>query len=227
MLKREKYDFDAQAAKQYFPYERVKRGILNENGIVVFERDKPFEGAEGASVYDVRKYGKAYISLIRKTKKALFAGSFDPLTVGHEEVVKIALKKYDELYVVIMNNDKKTPFFPLDDRLKMLRAVFGNTPEITVDSWGGLLVDYMREKELTYNVRGIRNESDLTYEKVMEEYNTALYPEMVYDYIYTGSTVSSTAVKRTIKEGGSLAGLVSKKISEYVENPDKNEAQNE
>ena len=157
-----------------------------------------------------------------KTKKALFAGSFDPLTVGHEEVVKIALKKYDELYVVIMNNDKKTPFFPLDDRLKMLRAVFGNTPEITVDSWGGLLVDYMREKELTYNVRGIRNESDLTYEKVMEEYNTALYPEMVYDYIYTGSTVSSTAVKRTIKEGGSLAGLVSKKISEYVENPDKN-----
>ncbi|MBQ7164629.1 MAG: 16S rRNA (guanine(966)-N(2))-methyltransferase RsmD, partial [Clostridia bacterium] len=95
----------------------VKNDLLTDNGVIVFERDKPFGGAAGASVFDLRKYGKAYISLIRKTKKCLFAGTFDPFTTGHADVVKAALKKYDLLYVVIMKNDKKVPMFSLSDRM--------------------------------------------------------------------------------------------------------------
>lgn len=193
-----------------------ERTLLTDDGIIVFERDRPFISREGIAAYDVRRYGKAVISLIRKERKCLFAGTFDPVTVGHGAVVKEASKRYDKVYLTIMNNAEKEPLFALLDRLEMLRLAFKGNPKVTVGYWDGMLVDYMREKGIIYNVRGIRDDCDMEYEKVMEDYNRRVYPEIVYDYIYTENSVSSTEVRRRLKSGESLEGLVDKKVLKYI-----------
>ena len=74
----------------------------------------------------------------------------------------------------------------------------------------------MRENSILYNVRGIRNENDLTYEKEMEEYNQKIYPEIIYDYIYTSNPISSTAVRERLDNGMEVGDLLSRKVLEYV-----------
>lgn len=192
------------------------RNLLTENGFIVFERDCAFSGAVGASVFKERKYGKAIVSFIRKQKTALFAGTFDPFTLGHEEVVKQALKTYDLIHVVIMNNPDKKCLFSLEDRLNVIKSVYSKEDRVVCASWQGLLVDYMRENSILYNVRGVRNENDLTYEKEMEEYNQKIYPEIIYDYIYTSNPISSTAVRERLDNGMEVGDLVGKKVLEYV-----------
>ena len=83
-------------------------------------------------------------------------------------MVKQALKTYDLIHVVIMNNPDKKCLFSLEDRLNMIKSVYSKEDRVVCASWQGLLVDYMRENSILYNVRGIRNENDLTYEKEMD-----------------------------------------------------------
>ena len=194
----------------------MERNLLTNDGFIVFERDCPFSGAMGASVFKERKYGKAIVSFIRKQKTALFAGTFDPFTLGHEEVVKQALKSYDLIHVVIMNNPDKNCLFSLDDRLGIIEAVYKGEGRVKCACWQGLLVDYMKDNSILYNVRGIRNESDLKYEREMEEYNKKLFPEMVYDYVYTDSPISSSSVRDRLKSGREVGDLLSRKALEYL-----------
>ena len=105
--------------------------------------------------------------------------------------------------------------FSAEDRLKMMKIAFRGK-NVTVDEWSGMLVDYMKEKKIVYNVRGIRDEKDLIYEKAMEEYNALLYPEMVYDYVSTDSLVSSTEVRRRLKEGEGLNGYLDGEVLKYI-----------
>ncbi len=194
--------------------------ILAENGVIVFERDKPAVCCKGLSVYDERKYGKAYISFIRKTKTCLFAGTFDPITVGHQEVIKQTLKKYDMVHLVIMKNENKQPRFSTEDRLEMLSLLYKKENRITVSSWDGMLIDYMRQQGITVNVRGVRNGEDFTYEKNMEQINREGYPEIEYDYVYTELPVSSTQVRTALNEGEDISFLVDKKVLKYIKNLD-------
>ena len=195
----------------------IEKDLLSDDGIIVFERDKPCRKVDGASVYDVRKYGKAVISFIRKTKRCLFAGSFDPVTLGHEAVVKKIEKSYDEIYVVAMQNENKTPFFSLKERERILKAAFGGREKVIVDSWDGMLTDYMKGKGLKVNVRGIRSDEDLVYEKEMEEINRSRFPEIIYDYVYTDCPISSSAAREAIGSGSPILNFVSKSTSEEID----------
>ena len=196
----------------------IERNLLSDDGFIVFERDRPFAHVEGASAFKMRKYGKAYVTLIRKEKRALFAGTFDPFTVGHQEVVELALKKYDKLNIVVMVNDQKKTAFSLDDRVEMIMEIYRNREAVFVDSWNGMLVDYMKQNALIYNVRGIRNSADLEYEKEMEKYNSNAYESIVYDYIYTDNPVSSSSVRERVERGEGVGDLVDEKILKYFEN---------
>lgn len=193
-----------------------ERGLLNENGYIIFERDKPFVAYEGVAVFKQKKYGKAVVSFIRKEKKSLFAGTFDPITNGHEIIINEALKNYDKVNLVIMTNPDKQPSFSLSDRLDMLKTIYGDNDRVVIDSWDGLLVDYMKNNNIIYNVRGIRNDEDLAYEKVMENYNVKAYPQIVYDYVYTDCKISSSEVRERIKSGEGVGDLVNSKILSKV-----------
>ncbi len=193
----------------------IEKDLLNDDGVIVFERDRPCPNIKGAVIKDVRRYGKAVVSFIAKEKACLFAGSFDPITLGHLYVINKALEKYDRVYVTLMKNADKTSMFSDEERLKMLESALSD-PRVTVDSWDGLLIDYMKGNRLVYNVRGIRDEKDLKYEKGMEEYNVANYPQIVYDYIYSDIPISSSIVRQSIKEGKDVSDYLSPEVLKYI-----------
>lgn len=195
-----------------------EKKLLADNGIIVFERDSEYSNScELASIFSVRRYGKAVISFIRNKKECLFAGSFDPITNGHCQIIKQCKKLYDVVHVVAMINDNKNSLFSMDERLEMISKIYADDKCVVARSWDGLLVDYLRENNVRYVVRGIRNDADIMYEKDMETYNKNLYEDIVYDYIYSDSTISSTMVRERLSCGYGVGDLVPKEIVEFVE----------
>lgn len=139
---------------------------------------------------------------------AVYAGSFDPLTYGHVNIIERALKIFDKVIVAVAKNYQKQPLFSPEERVEMIKEVFKNEPRVEVESFEGLLVDYMKKKGIKIIVRGLRATSDFEYEYHMASMNRSLYPEVdtifmvtVKDYFFISS--------RTIKEIASLGGEVS------------------
>ncbi|MBQ0099551.1 MAG: pantetheine-phosphate adenylyltransferase, partial [Firmicutes bacterium] len=148
----------------------------------------------------------------------LFAGTFDPLTKGHERIVYEALKRYSKVYVAIGENKEKKPFFSLKERLDILNSAF-NDERIIVDSYNGFTVDYMKGKDIKYYVRGIRNEKDYKYEKKSDAFNKTLYPELKTEFIYVYGeeiNISSTLVRDKILKGEDVTKILSKNVYEKV-----------
>lgn len=139
-------------------------------------------------------------------KTCLFAGSFDPFTTGHKEVVKRALTEYDFIYVAIGVNPNKTCVFSLEERLRIIKKSLSDIPseKIKVDYFDGLLVDYVKKNRIDANIRGIRNDKDMEYEKQMEQINLSFYGDLKTVY-YTDvkgyEQVSSTSVREKIDQG--------------------------
>lgn len=193
-------------------------GILKDDGIVVFENENVFKGAaKGLVLTDVRKYGRAILHFFVKQKAgaAVFAGTFDPITVGHERSVLSAIESFEKAYVVIGENAGKTPFFTEEERVKLVKAAFlGKNAEIVKYS------DFKSEKEyaefldgnnVRYYVRGIRDEKDFRYEKKAERRNAETYPFITTAYIFCEEgykDVSSTKVKKFLERG--------KPVSEFI-----------
>ena len=109
-------------------------------------------------------------------KVCLFAGTFDPITVGHYHTVTGLLNDYDKVIVAIGVNPDKTPFFSLEDRLSFLRLAFLDCDRVEVDSYDGLTVDYMKKRKVVDLVRGIRNGVDLEYEQKNHALSKEIYP---------------------------------------------------
>lgn len=153
-------------------------------------------------------------------KIAVFAGTFDPVTSGHEEVIKTASALFDKLIVAICVNPDKKPLFPLETRLKALKAACENFKNTEVLYHDGLLVDLMRKKGAVYNVRGVRNDTDYVYENEMHFINERLYPEIVTIFFPCGEKflkISSTAVRKRIESGESLKGYLSENVLKIIE----------
>ena len=154
-------------------------------------------------------------------KKCVFAGTFDPFTLGHEKIVEKALLYYDKVYVVIGVNPEKKPFFSVEERLGFIRECFKNDDRVEVDFNSGFTVDFLKENGVTDYVRGIRNDADVKYEKADEELNRKLYPELNYVYIRCSKdseNVSSTLVKEKLYKGESVSGLLPEKSEKLVIN---------
>lgn len=139
---------------------------------------------------------------------AVYAGSFDPLTYGHVNIIERALKIFEKVIVAVATNYQKQPLFSPEERVEMIREVFKNEPRVEVESFEGLLVDYMKKKGIKIIIRGLRATSDFEYEYHMASMNRSLYPEVDTIFMVTAKDYFFIS-SRTIKEIASLGGEVS------------------
>ena len=144
-------------------------------------------------------------------RTAIYPGTFDPITNGHLSIVKRALEIFDKLIIAILHNPHKKPLFSIDERIFMIKEVLKDTPNIEVDTFDGLLVDYAVLKESNVILRGLRALSDFEYEFQMALMNRKLRREVQsiflmtdYKWFYTSSAI----VKEAASLGGDINGLV-------------------
>lgn len=144
--------------------------------------------------------------------KGLYAGSFDPLTCGHLDLIKRAAKTCDKLVVGVIENPSKVPLFTVEERKKMIVAATANLENVEVDSFSGLLAEYVNENEFNLVVRGLRGNMDFEYEIQMAQMNARLYEgrvETIFLMTDPGySFISSSMAKEVFSLGGSIEGLV-------------------
>ena len=146
-----------------------------------------------------------------KNKTAIFPGSFDPITVGHADIVKRAIPLFDELIVAIGVNTQKKTLFPLDQRIKWITDVFKDEPKVKVESYNGLTIAYCKKRNANYIIRGIRSAADFEYEKTIAHLNFAMEPEIETVLILSRpelSSISSTIVREIIIGGGDISKFV-------------------
>ena len=144
-------------------------------------------------------------------KKAIYPGSFDPLTLGHLDIIERSARIVDELVVGVLNNSAKNSLFSLDERVSRIKEMTDSMPNVTVTSFNGLLVDYMREIDATIIVRGLRAVTDFEYELQIAQTNHVENPEVETIFLTTSlqySYLSSTIVKEFASYGGDLSKFV-------------------
>lgn len=146
-------------------------------------------------------------------------GSYDPVTVGHLDIIKRAAEENDEVYAVIFVNPEKKYLFSLDDRVRMLILATDGIPNVLVSYSNGLVIDYMREHGINRIVKGYRNDTDLEYEKVQAEYNLRMggYQTELKKCRKELQTVSSSEVRKRLLSGESVDTLLPKEVAEYIE----------
>ena len=140
-------------------------------------------------------------------RTCVFAGTFDPITKGHEKVVKTCLSLFDEVVVAVGVNAGKTPLFSREERVELVKKTFDGIKGVKVATFDGLLVDFMRANGYEINVRGVRNVDDYKYETEMFNYNTDMYPELKTVYVPATSDsvyISSSALRSLYRAGGDL-----------------------
>ena len=142
---------------------------------------------------------------------AIYPGSFDPITNGHLDLIERGSKLFDRLVVSILSNDTKRPLFSVEERMEMLSEVVERFPNVEVDCFDGLLVDYASRKGATVILRGIRAISDYEFELQMALMNRRLMPSIETIFMMSGeaySYISSRLVKEVFGLGGNISGLV-------------------
>jgi pantetheine-phosphate adenylyltransferase len=141
---------------------------------------------------------------------AIYPGSFDPITSGHLDLIERGARLFDKLIVSILRNDAKQPLFTVEERMEMLVEVVGRFPNVEVDCFDGLLVDYATRRNATVILRGIRAISDYEFELQMALMNRRLRPEIETVFLMAGeaySFISSRLVKEIFRLGGNISGL--------------------
>lgn len=146
-----------------------------------------------------------------ESKIAVFAGTFDPITLGHVDIIKRSLGLFDKVVVAIGVNTKKQTLFSLEDRITWVKNIFKDEPQIEVDDYTDLTVNYCRKIGAKYILRGLRNGSDFDYEAHIAQVNKELAPEI--ETVFTISSpelsyISSTIVRDLILYGGDYSGFV-------------------
>lgn len=150
-----------------------------------------------------------------KHKKAIFPGSFDPITIGHVDIVKRALPLFDEIIIGIGENSQKKYLYTLNQRIAWIKNVFAEYDNISVESYEGLTVNFCNEKNAQYIIRGIRSAADFEYEKTIAHLNNAMYPEIETILILSKpelSSISSTIVREILRGKGHIEKFVPKEI---------------
>ncbi|AQQ53812.1 pantetheine-phosphate adenylyltransferase [Planococcus lenghuensis] len=152
-------------------------------------------------------------------KIAIVPGSFDPVTLGHLDIIKRAAVIFDELHVVVLNNSSKKPLFDVEERMELLRKVTEDIANVQVSSFQGLLVDYAAEVNADAVVRGLRAVSDFEYEMQITSMNRVLSERLETVFMMTNnqySFLSSSIVKEVAKYGGDISELVPVQVKEAL-----------
>ncbi|MBE7051641.1 MAG: pantetheine-phosphate adenylyltransferase [Ruminococcaceae bacterium] len=154
-------------------------------------------------------------------RTAVYPGSFDPMTNGHLDIIKRAAKTFDKVYVAILTNSSKKPKFSLEQRIDWLKRATADLPNVEIDSFSGLLVNYANQINASIIIKGLRAVSDFEYEFQMALTNRALSPNIETMFLMTNgkySYLSSSIVKEIANLGGSLNGLVPDFMIEEIKN---------
>ncbi|MDE7267953.1 MAG: pantetheine-phosphate adenylyltransferase [Lachnospiraceae bacterium] len=147
---------------------------------------------------------------------AIYPGSFDPMTLGHFDVIKRASKMFDSLTVSVLDNKAKNALFSVEERVNILREATKDLPNVTVDSFSGLLVDYAREKNIHISVRGLRAITDFEYELQIAQTNRLLSKGMLDTVFLTTSLEYAYLSSSGVKEMASFGGDISPCVPDFV-----------
>jgi pantetheine-phosphate adenylyltransferase len=150
---------------------------------------------------------------------AVYPGSFDPLTNGHVDIISRGAKMFDRIIVAILVNAEKAPLFSMDERVEIARAVFASFPSVEVDTFDGLLVDYVSRRRAQVIVRGLRAVSDFEFEFQMALMNQRLNPKIETVFMMPAEQytyISSRLIKEVFSLGGRVNGLVPELVEERL-----------
>jgi pantetheine-phosphate adenylyltransferase len=153
------------------------------------------------------------------TRIAIYPGSFDPPTRGHEDLIRRSLALCDTLIVAVARNSGKQPLFPIEERLALLRAAVGTEPRVRFETFDGLLADFARRSGARLVLRGLRAVSDFEYEFQMALMNRHLHPELETVFLVPSVDItflSSSLVREVARHGGDLQGLVHPAVAEAL-----------
>lgn len=148
-------------------------------------------------------------------KIGIYPGSFDPITNGHIDIIKRAAKLTDKLIVAVLKNNEKNALFTADERVKMIKESIKKIPNVYVESFDGLLVDFAKKKKANVIIRGLREMTDFEYELKMAQTNRALYENIETIFLITSpeyAYVSSSIVREVASFGGDVSKFVTKNI---------------
>ncbi len=152
-------------------------------------------------------------------RRAMYPGSFDPLTNGHLDIISRAAEVVDELVVAVVCNPSKSPLFSLEERCDILKECLKSLPNVRVGAFEGLLVDYLRQQKVNFIVKGLRAVSDFEIEFQMALLNRKLAPEIDTIFLMTSAKhafLSSSAIKEIAKLGGDVSDLVPPYVDECL-----------
>lgn len=152
-------------------------------------------------------------------RTAVFPGSFDPITAGHADLIERAAALFDRVIVCVMHNPAKTGCFPIGERTELIRRATAHLTNVSVDAWGGLLVEYMHRTGADCVVRGLRAVSDFESEKGMAQVNAHLLPGLETVFLMTKpeyGCVSSSVVREAASFGADVSAFVPAAIAEDV-----------
>ncbi len=148
-------------------------------------------------------------------RKAVFAGSFDPFTNGHLDIVKRGLLLFDEIVIGIGNNSTKQYLFSLEQRMTSIGKMFEDTPEVIVEQYHGLTVDFCHQVGSNYILRGLRNSIDFEFEKAISQMNRKMHHNVETIFIISApefAAINSTIVREIIRNGGDVSEFVPEKL---------------
>ncbi|MGN0305280.1 MAG: pantetheine-phosphate adenylyltransferase [Lachnospiraceae bacterium] len=149
-------------------------------------------------------------------KAAIYPGSFDPVTFGHLDIIERAAAIFDELTVSILNNTTKTPLFSVEERVNILKEATKHLPNVKIDSFSGLLVDYAKEKDIHVSVRGLRAITDFEYELQIAQTNSKLSGGSLDTVFLTTNLEYSYLSSSSVREIGSFHGDISQFVPAFV-----------
>ncbi|MGD9992023.1 MAG: pantetheine-phosphate adenylyltransferase [Salinivirgaceae bacterium] len=151
-------------------------------------------------------------------KTAVFAGSFDPFTTGHESVVVRALPLFDTIIIAIGSNSSKSGFLSIEERIELIENVFRDEPRVKVEAYDGLTVDYCKKVNAGFMIRGIRTAADFEYERGVAQMNKIMLPDVESVFLLTTpelTPVNSTIVRDILRHGGDVSQFLPPKANIY------------
>ena len=148
-------------------------------------------------------------------KRAVYPGSFDPMTLGHLDIIRRAAPMFDELTVAVLNNTQKTPLFSVEERVNILEKATEKLPNVKVSSFSGLLIDYCRDNDFHIAVRGLRAITDFEYELQIAQANRQMSKDALDTIFLTTSLEYAYLSSTSVKEFASFNGDISKCVPDW------------